>query len=419
MTIQDQLELIKRGASEIINEEDLVRRLEECARKKRPLRVKAGFDPTAPDIHLGHTVLLRKLRQFQDLGHKVIFLVGDATGLVGDPSGQSKTRRTLTWKEVDRNARTYVKQVSKVLKTGSGKVFERRHNSEWFSKLGPGNRGKAPFAFEEFVDLAQHYTVARLLERDDFQKRLKENKPISYLELFYPLMQGYDSVKLKADVELGGTDQKFNLLVGRELQRAYGQEPQIVITMPLLEGTDGVAKMSKSLDNAIGIDEAPETIFAKTMSVSDEMMRRYYELLTDEDMAQVTAAHPKEAKMRLAGLLVEAYHGAAAARTARRRFEKVFSQGGVPDEVGTAQVTCGPETPTASAVMIQMVKEGTFTLHTGNNSTSEVLRQFKQGAVKVDGQKAAADTPLEAGREYLFQVAKRSFKKVKIIKKKT
>ncbi len=419
MNVQDQLKIIRRGTSEIINEGELAQRLEESAKTGRALRIKAGFDPTAPDIHLGHTVLLRKLRQFQDLGHKVIFLVGDATGLVGDPSGRSKTRKTLSWEEIDGNARTYVKQISKILKTGNAKVFERRHNSEWFSRLGPGNKGKAPFAFEEFVDLARRYTVARLLERDDFEKRLKENKSISFLELFYPLMQGYDSVKLKADVELGGTDQKFNLLVGRELQREYGQAPQVVITMPLLEGTDGVNKMSKALDNAIGINEDPKTIFGKVMSVSDEMMGRYYELLTDEDLGEVKRLHPKEAKVRLAASLVETYHGAAAAKAARKEFEKVFSQGGVPDQIATTQVVCGPETPTASGIMIQMVKAGTFSLHTGNNSTSEVLRQFKQGAVKVDGRKAAPETPLELGKEYLFQVAKRSFKRVIIIKKST
>ncbi len=420
MDIRQQLTIIKRGTSEIINEGELTRRLEESAKKRRPLRVKAGFDPTAPDIHLGHTVLLRKLRQFQDLGHKVIFLVGDATGLVGDPSGQSKTRRTLSWEEIDANARTYVKQASKILKTGTARVFERRHNSEWFSRLGPGNKGKAPFAFEEFVDLAQRYTVARLLERDDFQKRLKENKPISFLELFYPLMQGYDSVKLEADVELGGTDQKFNLLVGRELQREYGQAPQVVITMPLLEGTDGVNKMSKSLDNAIGINEDPGTIFGKVMSVSDEMMRRYYELLTDEDLGVVSAAHPKEAKMRLAGLLVETYHGAAAARAARAEFDKIFSHGGRPDAIGTIDCTLLAHTsPTAGNAMIQIVKSGQFSLHTGNNSTSEVLRQFRQGSVKVDGRKAAPQTLLEIGKTYLFQVAKRSFIRVKISQNKT
>jgi len=419
MNVQDQLNIIKRGTSEIISEEELVRRLEESARTKRPLRVKAGFDPTAPDIHLGHTVLLRKLRQFQDLGHRVIFLVGDATGLVGDPSGQSKARKTLSWKEVDANARTYVRQVAKILKTGSAKVFERRHNSEWFSRLGPGNKGKAPFAFEELVDLAQRYTVARLLERDDFQSRLKGNKPISFLELFYPLMQGYDSVKLKADVELGGTDQKFNLLVGRDLQREYGQPPQIVITTPLLVGTDGVNKMSKSLGNYIGINETPKEIFGKVMSISDGLMMKYYELLTDEDLDEVKKLHPKEAKARLAASLVATYHGAAEAKSARREFEKVFSQGGAPDQIASTEVVCGPETCTASGIMIQMVREGRFSLHTGNDSRSEVLRQFKQGAVKVDGHKTAADAPLEFGKEYLFQVGKRSFKRVKIIQKNT
>jgi len=418
MTIQDQLKIIKRGASEIINEKELVARLEECARVKRPLRVKAGFDPTAPDIHLGHTVLLLKLRQFQNLGHKVIFLVGDATALVGDPSGQNKTRKTMTWDEVVANVRTYKAQVGKILKEEK-KVFELRYNSEWFSRKAPGNKGRAPFAFEEFVDLAQNYTVARLLERDDFQKRLKESKPISFLELFYPLMQGYDSVKLEADVELGGTDQKFNLLVGRELQRSYGQAPQIVITLPLLEGTDGVMKMSKSLGNYIGIHEEPKEIFGKVMSISDELMMKYYELLTDEDLTAVRGAHPKTAKMRLAELLVAEYHGDPAAKAARKEFEKIFSSDGRPDEIDTVDCAWeGPQAPAASSVMIHVVKAGDFPLHTGKSSASEVLRQFKQGAVKVDGKKAVPETPLETGKTYLFQVGKRAFRYIKIIKKK-
>jgi len=417
LSITDQLKLIKRGASEIINEEELVQRLEESARKRKPLRVKAGFDPTAPDIHLGHTVLLRKLRQFQDLGHKVIFLIGDATALVGDPSGQNKTRKTMTWDEVLANVRTYKAQVGKILKEDR-QVFELRNNSEWFSRRAPGNKGKAPFAFEEFVDLAQRYTVARLLERDDFQQRLKENKPISYLELFYPLMQGYDSVKLEADVELGGTDQKFNLLVGRELQRAYGQAPQIVITMPLLEGTDGVNKMSKSLGNYIGIHEEPKEIFGKVMSISDELMMKYYELLTDGDLVEVRKDHPKQAKMRLAEFLVQAYRGAVSAKKAREEFEKVFSGSGLPDKIGSVDfVWEGAQAPTASDALIQLVKSGDFPLHTGKNSSSEVLRQFKQGAVRVDGQKVSPEAPLAFGKKYLFQVAKRSFRWVKISQK--
>jgi len=420
MDIQEQLKIIQRGTSEIINEGELAQRLEESVRKNRPLRVKAGFDPTAPDIHLGHTVLLRKLRQFQDLGHKVIFLIGDATALVGDPSGQNKTRKTMTWEEVLANARTYKAQVGKILNTDDPKTFELRYNSEWFSRQAPANKGKAPFAFEELVDLAQRYTVARLLERDDFQKRLKENKPISFLELFYPLMQGYDSVKLEADVELGGTDQKFNLLVGRDLQREYGQPPQVVVTLPLLEGTDGVQKMSKSLGNHIGIHEDPKEVFGRVMSISDELMMKYYELLTDEDLAEVRKGHPKEAKMRLAELLVKAYRGPAAAKNARQEFEKVFSGTGLPDEIDTVDCYWKESSlPTASTIMIQVVKAGDFPLHTGNSSTSEVLRQFNQGSVKIDGKKVSADAPLEVGKAYLFQVAKRSWLRVNICKNKT
>jgi len=415
MNVQDQLKIIRRGTGEIINEEELARRLEGSVRKKRPLRVKAGFDPTAPDIHLGHTVLLRKLRQFQDLGHKVIFLVGDATALVGDPSGQSKTRMTMTWDEVVANVRTYKAQVGKILKEDR-RVFELRHNSEWFSRRAPGNKGKAPFAFEQFVDLAQHYTVARLLERDDFQKRLKENKPISFLELFYPLMQGYDSVKLEADVELGGTDQKFNLLVGRELQRAYGQEPQIVITLPLLEGTDGIQKMSKSLGNYIGIEETPKEIFGKAMSISDELMMKYYELLTDEDLGKMKSMHPMEAKKKLAGYLVAQYHGQAAAASAREEFVRVFSKGGVPQDTPDVDFMVGAASaPTASSVLIELIKRGKLRLHTGLKSSSELLRQFKQGAVKINGRKVIdPKTPLDVGEQYLFQVGKRTSIRVRV-----
>ncbi len=367
------------------------------------MRVKAGFDPTAPDIHLGHTVLLRKLRQFQDLGHTVIFLIGDATALVGDPSGQSKTRKTITWDEVEANAKTYVKQVSKILKTDDKKLFELRRNSEWFSK--------GSFAFEQFVELAQRTTVARLLERDDFQKRLKDNKPISFLELFYPLMQGYDSVKLGADIELGGTDQKFNLLVGRELQREYGQTPQIVITTPLLEGTDGVNKMSKSLGNTIGVNETPKEIFGKVMSVSDDLMYRYFELLTDEELDAVKKLHPKEAKMKLGTLIVAQYRGAAAAKDARAEFEKIFSQRDIPENIPVEDFVWEGACPaTVSSVMILLVKSGKLLLPSGKNSANEVLRQFEQGAVRIDGEKVVdPDRPLVFDKKVLFQVARRAF----------
>jgi tyrosyl-tRNA synthetase len=329
-TVNEQLEVIKRGAVEIIQPDELKKKLEKSIQTKKPLIIKAGFDPTAPDIHLGHTVLLRKLKHFQDLGHKIIFLIGDATALVGDPSGQSKIRKVLTREEVKENAKTYEKQVSKILKIDNPKTFERIHNSKWFSGT--------QFKFDQFVELAGRYTVARLLERDDFEKRLKENKPISFLELFYPLMQGYDSVELKADVELGGTDQKFNMLVARNLQPTYGQESQVVLTMPLLEGTDGVDKMSKSLGNYIGIEEKPQEIFGKIMSISDELMLRYYELLTDEPMEKLKsdlargALHPKDAKKKLAKIIITQYGNAKEAEAAERNFEKAFKHGEFPDD---------------------------------------------------------------------------------------
>jgi tyrosyl-tRNA synthetase len=403
INIPDPLRIIKRGATEIIGEAELVARLEKAAKVGPCLRIKAGFDPTAPDLHLGHTVLLRKLRQFQDLGHTVIFLIGDATALVGDPSGQSKTRKTMTWDEVEANTKTYVKQVGKILKTDVKRYFELRRNSEWFS------RGK--FAFEQFVDLAQRYTVARLLERDDFKKRLEENKPISFLELFYPLMQGYDSVMLKSDVEIGGSDQKFNLLVGRELQRAYGQEPQIVLTMPLLEGTDGVNKMSKSLGNYIGINEPAKEIFGKVMKVSDPLMARYYELLTDEDMDAVKQMHPMEAKKNLGYLIAAQYCGEKAAETARGEFENVHSNNELPDIVPEHFVDYDSTSlPTSSNIMIMAVKEGKIKLPSGKASRNEVLRQFEQGAVKIDGVKVTdPNIPMEFGVKRLFQVARRVF----------
>ena len=344
MAIDESFERIVRGTAEIINSEGLQAKLCASQKNKKPLRVKAGFDPTAPDIHLGHTVLLRKLRQFQTEGHIVIFLIGDATGLVGDPSGQSATRKTLTWEEIEKNAQTYIKQVSKILITDDPRLFERRHNSEWFSRHGlSGHSDKfPPFTFEQFVELAQKYTVARLLERDDFQKRMKEKKPISFLELFYPLMQGYDSYKLKADIEIGGTDQKFNMLVGRDIQQAYGQEQQVVITMPLLEGTDGVHKMSKSLGNYIGINEPADEIFGKLMSVSDGLMCRYYEILSDSGIASIKALHPKEAKMKLAVEIVTRFHDSKKAEAARKNFERVFAQRQTPEDA--PEYKLGPNT---------------------------------------------------------------------------
>ncbi len=392
MDASKQLEIIKRGAVEIINEAALAEKL----KKKKQLVVKAGFDPTSPDIHIGHTVLLRKLRHFQDLGHKVIFLVGDATALVGDPSGQTQARKVLTRDEVEANAKTYEKQVGKVLKTADKEVYERIHNSAWFLKFG----------FEHFVQLAQRYTVARLLERDDFQKRLKEQKPISFLELFYPLMQGYDSVMLDADVEVGGNDQKFNMLVGRDLQEAYGKEPQVVITMPLLIGTDGAAKMSKSYGNYIGINETAKEIFGKVMSVSDELMFSYYELLTDEDMKAVRAMHPMDAKKNLAYLIVKDYHGSEAAAAEKKAFEDVFQKKKDPDDAPVKKLKGGPLN--LNQVFDQAREEFKAM---GIDSRSKLLSLLGQGAVKLDGEKISdANRPcflpgkrtlLKIGRHFL------------------
>ena len=355
--IAEQLAVIRRGVSEIISEQELREKLV----KKPRLTIKAGFDPTAPDLHLGHTVLLRKLRQFQDLGHEVIFLIGDATALVGDPSGQSKMRKLMTDQEIEANALTYHRQVKKILEQHE---VRQRRNSEWFVKR---------FGLKELVELMSKYTVARLIERDDFQKRMKAGQEVSMLELFYPLMQGYDSVMLKADVELGGTDQKFNLLVGRNLQRAYSQEPQVVITMPLLVGLDGVSKMSKSLGNHIGINEPPEEMFGKLMSISDVMMWDYFTLLTDEDVAAMKRLHPMEAKKRLARTLVETYHPGAGQR-AQQEFTRVFSQHQLPNEMPEKNV---PRTFNVVEFLFteQWVK-----------SKNEARRLLDQKGVKLDNQ---------------------------------
>src|SRR3990172_6964774 len=316
MDPKKQLEIIKRGASGIITEGELLKKLQTSEAKGRPLRIKAGFDPTAPDLHLGHTVLIQKLRQFQELGHHVLILIGDLTGMIGDPTGKSETRKPLTREDVKANAKTYTSQAFKIL---DEKKTEVVFNSEWMERL----------TSVDMISLASRYTVARMLERDDFQKRYSEGRPIAIHEFIYPLIQGYDSVVLKSDVELGGTDQLFNLLVGRELQREMGQEPQAVITMPLLEGTDGVQKMSKSLGNYIGITEPPGQIFGKIMSISDELMVRYYELLTDVPQKEIDSirageVHPMEAKERLAFMITERFHGKAGAEKGREDFSSLF-----------------------------------------------------------------------------------------------
>ena len=390
MDTQKQLEIIRRGTVEIISEKELVSKLE----KRKPLIVKAGFDPSAPDIHLGHTVLLRKLRHFQDLGHKVIFLIGDFTGMIGDPTGQSRTRKALTRDEVKKNAKTYVKQVSKILNTTEHRFFESRHNSEWFSK----------FRFDNFVKLAQKYTVARLLERDDFEERLKKHKPVSFLEFLYPLMQGYDSVKLKSDVEIGGTDQKFNMLVGRDLQRAhedYDKEPQVVITMPLLVGLDGTQKMSKSHGNHIGIDEAQEEMFGKVMSLSDELMLQYYELLTDEDLGEVKKLHPMEAKKNLAQKIVGQYHGAKAASAACKDFENKFQKRDPFTELKS-------ETKPYHKMLADFLVADKIC-----PSKNEYRRLVEQGAIEVNGDRIKTlDFALEPSKEYRIKVGKKRFLKV-------
>jgi tyrosyl-tRNA synthetase len=407
MKVANRLELIRRGGVEIITETDLRKKLEQA----RPLVIKAGFDPTAPDLHLGHTVLLRKLRQFQDLGHQVIFLIGDATALVGDPSGQSKTRKLMTYDEVERNALTYVDQVKNILNVDDPALFQLRKNSEWF--LRTGQTTSQPFTFGTLVELTSRYTVARLIERDDFQKRLKAGQEISMLELLYPLMQGYDSVMLRADVELGGTDQKFNLLVGRDLQRSYSQEPQVVITMPLLEGTDGVQKMSKSLENDIGINEPPDEMFGRLMSIPDTLIVKYFTLLTDITLARITALerqlktraiNPRDAKADLATELVTIYHGAEAAQRAREEFSKVFSRREAPSEIPAVylQVEAGG---TVNVVEL-LVSQGLV------KTKNEARRLVGQGGVKLNGVVLKRPSIPLAESEGILQVGSRHFRKL-------
>jgi len=361
--VPEQLEYLKKGFVEIIREEELKERLEQSAKTGRPLRVKAGFDPTAPDLHLGHTVLLRKLKHFQDLGHTVIFLIGDMTGLIGDPTGRNVTRPPMTRAQIDENAETYRAQVFKIL---NPEKTEIRFNSEWLE----------PLKYENIVQLCARYTVSRILERDEFSKRLKAGVPISVHEMLYPLAQGYDSVALQCDVELGGTDQKFNLLVGRELQRDYGQPPQIVATTPLLEGTDGVEKMSKSKGNYIGITEPPKVMYRKVMGVSDELMWRYWELLTDLSLAEIVALkrrEPMEVKMDLASRIVADFHPPEAARQAAEDFNREVRHGAEPEDIRTIEVAEGR---LAAVLVTSRVAP----------SRTEAERLIKQGAVEIDGE---------------------------------
>jgi len=392
--VDEQLTYIKKGAAEIIRESDLRTKLEKSRATGKPLRVKLGMDPTAPDLHLGHTVVLRKLKHFQDLGHTVIFLIGDFTGMIGDPTGRSATRPPLSRDQIEQNAETYKAQVFKILDPQKTVIdFNRR----WFGK----------FTADDFVGLAAKYTVSQMLEREDFHKRFLEEKPIAVHELLYPLVQGYDSVALEADVELGGTDQKFNLLVGRELQRAYGQEPQVVLTTPILEGLDGVQKMSKSLGNAIGIHEAPLEMYGKIMSISDEMMWRYYELLTDVQVAEIEKmkreSHPMQAKKDLARRIVADFHSPQAAMKAEEDWAKQFQKDEVPEDVATVSIAYAEVAPGGLEGIGDQTGKGLAGIHTTGGSvrvkldkllfrcglaesTSDGSRKIKQGAVRIDGQ---------------------------------
>jgi tyrosyl-tRNA synthetase len=397
----EQLCALRRGAVEIMSDAELLEKLERSLRTGIPLRVKLGADPSAPDLHLGHTVVLRKLRQFQDLGHQVIFLIGDFTGMIGDPTGRSETRRPLSVEEVQANAETYKRQIFRILNEGRTEI---RFNSEWLSCMD----------FANVIRLAAQYTVARLLERDDFQKRYREGRPIGVHEFLYPLAQGYDSVVLRADIELGGTDQKFNLLVGRELQRAYGLEPQVALITPLLEGTDGVQKMSKSLGNYIGIDEPAREMYGKAMSIPDELIVKYAELVAGVSPEAVEATeeglnlgtlHPRAVKADLAGKLVALYHGARAAEEAALEFDRIFREKRLPDEISLFMV--GGDT--AVVDIVWLIKESG-----GTKSLSEARRLIRQGGVSLDGQVVrdeGAQVPLN--HEHLLKVGKRFFRRVK------
>jgi tyrosyl-tRNA synthetase len=392
LSLDEQLAYLKKGFVEIIREEELRERLQ----LGRPLIVKVGFDPTAPDLHLGHTVLLRKMKHFEDLGHRVIFVMGDGTARIGDPTGRNTTRPPLSQEEILANAATYKEQVFKILDPDKTEI---RFNSEWLDKLG----------FEDMIRLCAKYTVARLLERDDFAKRFKEGAPISVHELLYPLAQAYDSVALHCDVELGGSDQKFNLLVGREIQRDYGQPPQIIATTPLLEGTDGVNKMSKSLGNYIGITEPPEVMFAKLMSISDELMFRYYELLTDLSLAEIAAMrrkieagelHPMEAKMALARSIVKDFHSAADAERAAEEFNRVVRRGEMPADLPPTPVPDGVRNASGVRIDKLLAKVGLA------ESVSDAVRKLKAGAVSINGEKIfELVLPAPAG-EWVIQVGR-------------
>ncbi|UCG72033.1 MAG: tyrosine--tRNA ligase [Chromatiales bacterium] len=393
-----QLDEIRRGAEEILVEDELAERLASG----RTLRIKAGFDPTAPDLHLGHTVLINKMRQFQQFGHEVIFLIGDFTGLIGDPTGRNATRPPLTRDEIIDNARTYEEQIYKILDPERTLIM---FNSSWMGEMSAA----------DLIQLAGKHTVARMLERDDFSKRYEGGKPIAIHEFLYPLVQGYDSVMLKADVELGGTDQKFNLLVGRQLQQSWGQPPQVVLTVPLLEGLDGVNKMSKSLDNYVGITDAPADMFGKIMSISDDLMWRYFELLSFRPMAEIQAlrdgvaggANPRDVKFELARELVGRFHGAAAADEAQAGFVRQFRAGEIPEDMAEIDL----EAPEGRLGLANLLRAAQLV-----SSNAEAFRMISQGAVRIDGQRVE-DRSLEipAGSTHVFQVGKRRFARVQVI----
>lgn len=396
--LEKSLEMIRRGADEIIREEDLRQKLEQG----KPLRVKTGFDPTAPDLHLGHTVLINKMRHFQELGHHVMFLIGDFTGLIGDPSGRDDSRKPLTPEELAENAETYKEQVYKILRRDETEIC---FNSEWGAALGAAG----------MIKLAAGYTVARMLERDDFKKRYAANQPISIHEFLYPLMQGYDSVVMRADVELGGTDQKFNLLVGRELQKEAGQAPQVALTMPILEGLDGKKKMSKSLRNYVGIDESPDDMFGKLMSISDELMWRYFELLSFRPWDEIRrlqkeveeGANPKLAKVELALEIVERFHDKRAASQARDEFAARFQRGAMPSDIQEKQVAADGD----GILIAKLLKNSGLVA-----STTEGIRMLKQGAVRIDSERVEDDAlTLAVGTTHVYQVGKRRFAKVTVI----
>ncbi|HIB75429.1 MAG TPA: tyrosine--tRNA ligase [Gammaproteobacteria bacterium] len=392
-----ELALLLRGVEEVIPKEEFHKKLD----KKRPLRIKLGFDPTAPDLHLGHTVILNKLKLFQDLGHQVIFLIGDFTGLVGDPSGVNETRPVLSEKEIKKNAKTYERQVFKIL---DKKKTEIRFNSEWMNKFSP----------EEFIRLSSVQTVARMLERDDFHKRYTSQKPISIHEFLYPLLQGYDSVALNADVELGGTDQKFNLLLGREVQKFYGKEPQVVFTLPLLEGLDGDKKMSKSLGNYIAIEDSQNEIFGKIMSISDELMWRYFELLSFKKQAEINklkksqkeGLNPRDIKFLLAEEIVDRFHGEGSGTEAREEFKSRFQQGNSPSEIKEIEIKLMEK----DISLPKILKEAGMV-----SSTSEALRLIKQGGVRIEGEKILdSKYKINQNSSLLYQVGKRKFFRIKI-----